>query len=199
MPPAELSKRLSWLLRHGARASGLAMSAEGWASVDAVCAALGCGRADLDAAVAENTKARFALDGARIRAVQGHSLEGTPVTLDALEASWEPYEAEAWVWHGTALGALDGIHREGITAQARSHVHLAISPDSTVGKRSGVDVLLGVCPKTLGQHGLGLFKSDNGVVLARRVPRDAVVAVKTLTKAARAVEAALCARWERRG
>ena len=125
------SRRLSWLLRHGARETNLAMDGAGWSAVDDVLAALGMSRDALDRAVAENDKGRLQLDGGRIRACQGHSTGGVPVTLDALEASWDAIELPV-LWHGTSLDALSGIARSGIHPRARTHVHLAPSPESKV-------------------------------------------------------------------
>lgn len=185
---AQASKTLSWLLRHGAREAGLAMDAAGWASVDEVLRALGISREVLARVVAENTKSRLELDGDRVRASQGHSLEGTPVTLEALEASWTPVLATAPAWHGTHLDALPGIAREGLLPVRRTHVHLAEAPSSRVGKRASVHVLLEVSPVRLAGHGLGLFRSPNGVLLARRVPPDCLVDLVAVTARARARE-----------
>src|SRR5271169_6863737 len=70
------SKKLSWLLRHGAGEAGLEMDAAGWAEVEDVRRILHMGRDALAAAVEDNTKARLELRGSRIRACQGHSLQG---------------------------------------------------------------------------------------------------------------------------
>jgi putative RNA 2'-phosphotransferase len=87
MDRAHVSKTLSWLLRHGAAEAGLHLDAAGWAPLADVLRITGVSRGDVEAAVRDNTKRRFELDGDRIRAVQGHS--STQVDLDALEASWE--------------------------------------------------------------------------------------------------------------
>ena len=96
-----LSKKLSWLLRHGAGEAGLAMDRAGWAEVLDVLAVLGMTRAQLDLAVANNDKGRLVLEGSRVRACQGHSLADMPVTVEDLEASWETVSPEASLWHGT--------------------------------------------------------------------------------------------------
>ncbi|HEY8427875.1 MAG TPA: RNA 2'-phosphotransferase [Sandaracinaceae bacterium] len=57
------SKRLSWLLRHGAAEAGVALDPAGWAAVDDVLRALGIERAVLEEVVRENDKRRFELDG----------------------------------------------------------------------------------------------------------------------------------------
>src|SRR4051794_5142943 len=137
----ETSKKLSWLLRHGAPSEGIAMDAAGWVAVADVLRALALTRDELASVVELNTKSRLDLRGERIRASQGHSTEGMPVTHDALEASWERFIGEGPLWHGTAVDALPGIAREGIVPQARTHVHLTDALDSKVGKRASVDVM----------------------------------------------------------
>jgi putative RNA 2'-phosphotransferase len=169
------SKKLSWLLRHGAEEAGLPMDAAGWAEVDDVRRVLHMSRAALEAAVDNNTKQRLELRGTRIRASQGHSLAGMPVTVEALEDSWALHEDDASVFHGTRIAALVGIAREGILPGERTHVHLAEATDSAVGKRSAVDVMLEVSPAALRGVGASLYRSPNGVILARRVPVAAIV------------------------
>src|SRR5512143_946378 len=138
------SKKLSWLLRHGANEAGLEMDAAGWADVAEVRRILGLSRAALAEAVRENDKARLELRGSRIRACQGHSRAGMPVTLEALEASWERYDGDGAIWHGTRVAAIPGIAREGILPGERTHVHMTDALDSAVGKRAAVDVMIEV-------------------------------------------------------
>lgn len=178
------SKRVSWLLRHGAPERGIPMDPAGWVAVADVLRALRMTEAQLDAVVGQNDKQRFERDGARIRACQGHSAAG--LSIEALEASWKAHEGDAPVFHGTSVEAAFSIAKEGISAQARSHVHLAPSRQSKVGKRWNVDLLLVVQPARVRAHGLALFDSPNGVVLARRVPADCVTGIDALTRRAQA-------------
>ncbi|APR87605.1 RNA:NAD 2'-phosphotransferase [Minicystis rosea] len=179
------SHKLSWLLRHGAEEAGLDMDAAGWAEIADVLRVLRMSRAALEQAVIENEKARYEVRGGRIRACQGHSRAGMPVTLAALEDSWTPFTGDAPVWHGTRIAALSGIAREGILAGDRTHVHLAASLDSVVGKRGNVDVMLEVSPDRLAALGHRLFVSPNGVILARWVPPPAIVGLRCVTDRAR--------------
>lgn len=185
------SHKLSWLLRHGAVATGLSMDAAGWAPVSEVLAHTGMSCADLEAAVARDGKGRLELDGDRIRAAQGHSRSGTPVSWEALEASWSPASGLERVWHGTAMEALPGIAAEGLRPGERTHVHLAEHPESRVGKRADVAVLLEVSVPALAAEGVGLFRSPNGVLLARAVPRACIVGWRAVTRRARKEEAAI--------
>ncbi len=123
---ASLKKRsikLSWLLRHGANETGLVMDNAGFAAIDDVLRHTGLSRDELDTVVAENNKSRFERRGESIRAVQGHSFEGTPVTLDGLEASWEVVTSHNVLFHGTSVAAARSIlSGEGVHAAARTHV-----------------------------------------------------------------------------
>jgi len=62
------------------------------------------------------------------------------------------------------------IRREGLEPGRRTHVHLAPSKDSQVGRRTSVEVLLGVDPGNL-----AVYRAPNGVLLTREVPPDAIV------------------------
>jgi putative RNA 2'-phosphotransferase len=185
------SKRLSWLLRHGAIETGLSMDPAGWAAVGDVQEAVKLSREELEEVVATNTKRRLQLEGDRIRACQGHSPGGVPVTLEALEASWRPWNNSSVLWHGTSRSALSGIARGGLQPQRRTHVHLSSSRKSTVGKRAAVDVMLSVDPAVVRSSGVHIFEAPNGVILTRAVPREAIVELVPMTRRSRAREAEL--------
>ncbi len=179
---------MSALLRHGAVNAGLAMDPAGWVAVADLLAILDVPADQLEAVVRDNNKSRFQLDGDRIRASQGHSLARMPVTRDALEASWEPFSGDASIWHGTNIDAALSIAKDGIHPGGRTHVHLAEHPTSPVGKRANVAVLLEVSPVRLRNAGLATYRSPNGVLLCRNVPRPCIIDLRCLTAAARARE-----------
>jgi putative RNA 2'-phosphotransferase len=173
------SRALSWLLRRGAIESGLSMNKAGWASTAAVMATLGMHQDSLDAAVAYNNKSRLAIRaGARgsteIRASQGHSIKGTPVESSALEASWEKVYPTQSLWHTTTREALPSVLTSGLLPRDRTHVHLARSATSTVGKRAAAGPLIEIDPVVLAAMGIDVFAAPNGVLLARRVPPEAL-------------------------
>lgn len=186
----DTSKKLSWLLRHGAPTLGIAMDEAGWVAVDDVLGALGMTRSRLDEVVANNTKNRLEIRGDRVRASQGHSREGMPVTLAGLEASWEELHGDASIWHGTSVDAVRGIAREGIRPVARTHVHCTDALESAVGKRSKVDVMLEISPARLRARGIRVFRSQNGVILVREVPVGCIVGLAPIAaRAQREAEA----------
>src|SRR5213592_4992602 len=94
----KVSKYLSKHLRHQPESIGLTLDAGGWVEIDALIAAaaadgLRMTREELDHVVAANDKQRFAIDGTRIRASQGHSIE---VDLGLPPATPPPF-----LYHGT--------------------------------------------------------------------------------------------------
>lgn len=120
--PIQLSKFLSFVLRHKPDEIGLTLSPEGWANIDelvekANMAGTNFARADLLDIVARSDKKRFSLsaDGLSIRAAQGHSV---PVDLGL--PSQEP---PSILYHGTATRFVEAILSEGLKPQARQQVH----------------------------------------------------------------------------
>jgi len=191
----EKSKTLSWLLRHGALEAGVTMDAAGWVPVDQVLRYLHLSREALYEVVQTNNKNRLEIKNDRVRACQGHSTDNMPVTLEALEASWNLYEAGGSLFHGTTVEATEPISREGLVPQKRTHVHLAPSLDSKVGKRSATPVVLEISAERLRQAGEKIYEAQNGVVLVRRVPVSCFVGLVCTTKAAEKRERDVKARF----
>ncbi len=178
------SKKLSWLLRFGAAEAGVSMDPAGWVPLDEVKQFTGLDGNMIEQIVARNNKTRFQLQGRKIRACQGHG-SGLPVRPGALEATWAVLpEAQQLVFHGTHAAAVEGIATEGILPGDRTHVHLAVAPDSRVGKRASVTVLLEVSVPLLRRRGREVFVSPNGVVLTRDVPLDCIVGLRALSRKA---------------
>lgn len=165
----KVSKYMSKHLRHQPERIGLRLDPQGWAEIDDLLAAAAAHgfpvtRAELDHVVAANDKQRFAVDGTRIRANQGHTV---PVDLALPEA-----EPPAHLYHGTVAAALDAIRTEGLRPMARHHVHL--SPDretaTRVGARRGRPVVIGVDAAAMRAAGHVFRISANGVWLVDAVP-----------------------------
>lgn len=185
------SKQLSRVLRHSASELGLDMDEAGWVDVDQVLRTLHMSRADLELVVRDNNKGRLQLEGERVRACQGHSLDNEAITREGLERSWAVYTSDASVWHGTNIDAVVSIASEGILAVARTHVHLAPAMTSKVGKRASVHVMLEVSPARVRAAGFCLYEAPNGVVLVREIPPACVIGLQAMTKRAREREAEL--------
>ena len=126
------------------------MDSAGWVLFSDMMAHLSVSLEDVEAVIAHNNKSRFERDGDRIRASQGHSLEGMPVTQEALEASWEILSTSQSCWHGTRIDAVEGIDRLDAVRGARRVAYHAWriayhlnrcrthSPPADAGEDSGV-------------------------------------------------------------
>src|SRR5262245_41662152 len=110
------SKRLSWLLRHGASEVGLDMDEAGWGDVGPVLQPVSMTLEELQHVVVMNDRSRLELVDGRVRACQGHSIDNRAVTREGLERSWALVTSDEPVWHGTNIEAVRSIAREGILA-----------------------------------------------------------------------------------
>jgi putative RNA 2'-phosphotransferase len=160
------SKRLSYVLRHRPDSVGLVLDDAGWAEVDALLAALGMPRDELERVVATNDKRRFAFDatGTRIRASQGHSV---PVHL-----GYPPRRPPETLFHGTPERNVAAILAEGLRPGRRHAVHLSADAATArrVGERRGRAVVMRVDAGRLADGGAVLTRSENGVWLVDAVP-----------------------------
>lgn len=167
----KVSKYLSKHLRHQPDRLGITLDENGWVAVDELMRAAAAHgfrftRAELDHVVAVNDKQRFTIEGTRIRANQGHTVE---VDLDL-----PPAEPPAYLYHGTVAGSLEAIRAEGLRPMKRHHVHL--SPDretaTRVGARRGRPVVLSVDVGAMHRAGHLFHVSTNGVWLTDAVPPE---------------------------
>lgn len=164
-----VSKFLSKVLRHAPGEVGLTLDEHGWVSIQALIAALaGAGlvvdRAEIDEVVRTNDKQRFAIDGDRIRANQGHTVD--------IDLALEPVIPPDVLFHGTVADAVPAILTDGLRAMRRNHVHLSADTHTAtkVGARRGKPVILRI--DAAGAHAAGtvFYRSENGVWLADAVP-----------------------------
>ena len=165
----KVSKYLSKHLRHQPEGIGLALDEGGWVEIETLIAAAAAHgfpftRAELGHVVATNDKRRFAVEGTRIRASQGHSVE---VDL-ALPTATPP----ANLYHGTVARNLDAIRAEGLRPMSRHAVHLSRDRETAtrVGARRGRPVVLTVDAAAMHRDGHVFQVSANGVWLTQAVP-----------------------------
>jgi putative RNA 2'-phosphotransferase len=169
---AEISKFLSFVLRHQPDAIGITLDLEGWTDIAALIAAAAKNGKQLDrdviqAVVTTSDKKRFALseDGLRIRAVQGHSTE----SVDINYVEQVPPE---FLYHGTATRFMDAIRKEGLLPGSRQYVHLSQDEQTAlaVGQRHGKPAVLKIEALRMHQQGFKFYQAENGVWLVNNVP-----------------------------
>lgn len=165
----KVSKYLSKHLRHQPERIGLALDEGGWVEIDTLIAAAAAHgfrftREELDHVVAVNDKKRFAVEGTRIRASQGHSID--------VDLGLPPTTPPTYLFHGTVARNLDAIRAEGLRPMNRHDVHLSADRETAerVGARRGRPVVLPVDAAAMHRDGHVFHVSANGVWLTKAVP-----------------------------
>ncbi|XP_011367014.1 tRNA 2'-phosphotransferase 1 isoform X1 [Pteropus vampyrus] len=139
----QLSKALSYALRHGALKLGLPMWADGFVSLGALLQLpqfRSFSAEDVQRVVDGNGKQRFALHpgdpstGPLIRANQGHSLQVPELELMPLET---PQALPLMLVHGTFWQHWPSILLKGLSRGGRTHIHLAPGLPGDPGVISG--------------------------------------------------------------
>lgn len=171
---SEVSKFLSYVLRHQPDAIGITLDLEGWTDIAALIAAAANDGKQLDrdliqAVVTTSDKKRFAIseDGLRIRAVQGHSIE----SVDINYVEKVPPE---FLYHGTATRFMESIRKEGLLPGSRQYVHLSQDEQTAlaVGQRHGKPIVLKIEALRMYQQGFKFYHAENGVWLVNDVPAE---------------------------
>lgn len=168
----ELSKLVSYALRHRPWEFELELDADGWVTVEQLVEALRGERGweslravDLEAMVAAAPRPRHELRDGRIRARYGHSVPGR------IEHDVEPSPGR--VFHGTARSALVGIARDGLLPRRRQYVHLARRPELAVriGRRHDTEpVVLEIDGIAAAAGGVRFYRAGDEIVLAEQIP-----------------------------
>lgn len=170
----KLSKFLSMVLRHRAHEFGLELDSEGYTDIGALYEVVQ-GRYknaytydDMIRVLTtpgSDHKLRFELVGYRVRARYGHNKAVTAI-------EYPPAVPPEQLYHGTVAAALDGIRKDGLQAQARQYVHLAVDVERalTVGGRRGTAVLLIVRAKAAHDAGFVFYQPDDEHFLVSEIP-----------------------------
>jgi putative RNA 2'-phosphotransferase len=172
----DISKFLSFVLRHRPAAIGLKLDEAGWANI-AELVEKGCKAGirltpdRIRRVVAASDKQRFTIsdDGLRVRANQGHSI--------AVDLGFEKREPPEILYHGTANHNLAAIRQQGLIKGNRLYVHLSLDKETaeTVGKRYGKPIVLTVEAGRMHHDGFSFFLSANGVWLTDHVPKNYII------------------------
>lgn len=170
----QISKFLSYVLRHHPESIGIELDREGWVDVDVLLAQAAqhqrsISRELLDEVIEKNSKKRFTLsaDGSKIRAAQGHS-------TTQVHIQYTPVSPPDVLYHGTTTRFLDSIQAQGLLAGSRHHVHLSadVATATEVGRRHGKPVVLRVDAAAMVRSGHEFYLSDNQVWLTNSVPPE---------------------------
>lgn len=171
----QLSKFLSFLLRHGAEEFHLQLDAEGFASVESVWGIVKkryrnrFDQSDLDAVIEGVTdkKKRLELVGDKVRALYGHSR--------VREIEYPAVEPPEFLYHGTNERVLDAIREGGLSSMQRQFVHLSISLDRAVtvaARRTKDPILLSIRAKEACDSGIIFHHPEDDHFLVSALPPE---------------------------
>ena len=171
----ELSKEVSYALRHAPWEYELELDEEGFVPVDQLLHALNESgtrerpvvRADLAEIIATSEKKRHEIVGDRIRALYGHT---TPQMIRKEKGT--PPDV---LYHGTPRRALEAILREGLQPMRRQYVHLSVDVDTAarVGRRRDENpAILKVDCRAAEKAGIVFYVGNDKVWLCDAVPPE---------------------------
>jgi len=166
----QVSKFLSGALRHFPEDVEIELDDAGWVDLETLVDRTQnkydwLGHRAVEAIVQTDPKGRFEVDGSRIRAAYGHSVD-----VD-LESGNTPV-ADV-LYHGTSPETLPAIREEGLKPMSRQHVHLSGSVETAreVGRRHTPDpVVLCVDAAAMVDDGKEITKRGHSVYTTSHVP-----------------------------
>lgn len=174
----EISKTISWILRHGINELGLFIDEKGRITLEQLLnikqiKKLNATESIIRNIVDTNDKQRFNLEEVNgiwmIGANQGHSKDiGSKIdNTQLMELIIEPVEL---CIHGTYSNIIEEIKKYGLKIMSRTHIHFAIdypSNDKIIsGARKSANVFLELDMKLAMDDGIKFFLSKNGVILS---------------------------------
>jgi putative RNA 2'-phosphotransferase len=170
----QMSKFLSFVLRHQPETIHLNMDKNGWVDIDELINNANkyknwrLDKEILAEIVKTNDKQRFIIDNEKnkIRANQGHSIK--------IDLAIEPKTPPDELYHGTAARFLESIMENGIKPMRRQYVHLSRTVEiaENVGKRHGTPIVLYINTKAMHEKGYTFYLSENRVWLVDYVPKE---------------------------
>ena len=172
MKDMDLSREISYALRHAPWEYELEMDEEGWVPVEQLLDALhrtvkwsNICEADLNEMIEKSEKKRHELADGRIRAFYGHS-----IPMKILKEEKVPPDV---LYHGTARRFLESINENGLLPQSRQYVHLSqdIETAENVGMRhDDKTCILIIDAKMAWNDGIKFYFGNEKVWLADKIP-----------------------------
>lgn len=173
----ELSKEISYALRHAPWEFELELDEQGFVPIAQLLHALNesgtyereVTQADLEQIIANSEKKRHEIVGDKIRALYGHTVP----QIIKKELGIPP----AVLYHGTTHRALPQILQDGLKPMQRQYVHLSIDVETAtrVGKRRDLEpVILKIDTEAAQKAGIQFYIGNAKVWLCNRVPKECI-------------------------
>lgn len=173
----ELSKEISYALRHALWEYELELDEQGFVPIAQLLHALNesgtyereVTQADLEQIIANSEKKRHEIVGDKIRALYGHTV---PQIIKK-----EPGIPPAVLYHGTTHRVLPQILQDGLKPMQRQYVHLSIDVETAtrVGKRRDPEpVILKIDTEAAQKAGIQFYIGNDKVWLCNRVSKECI-------------------------
>ncbi|MBC1495203.1 RNA 2'-phosphotransferase [Listeria welshimeri] len=170
----QLSKEVSYALRHAPWKYELELDKNGWVSVDQLLQAFHQSTEwqnvkldDLKVMIEKSEKKRHEIKENSIRALYGHSVPMKIVKEEAIPPKF--------LYHGTAHSFLSDIEKNGLSPMCRQYVHLSedIETANLVGKRKDENpIILVINTETARAKGTSFYLGNEKVWLADSIPSE---------------------------
>lgn len=168
----ELSKEISYALRHAPWEYELEMDENGWVEVNQLLEALNRNKKwkevklpDLVSMIEKSEKKRHEIANGKIRAFYGHSIP--------MHICKEKQQPPSELFHGTARRFLENIKHYGLLPMSRQYVHLSVDVDTAfqVGNRhDDKPVILKIDALKAWNNGIAFYHGNEKVWLADGIP-----------------------------
>lgn len=171
---SELSKEISYALRHAPWKYELELDEEGWVPIEQLLSALrqsekgiNISLQDVQQMILLSEKKRHEILDNKIRALYGHS---TPIKIIKKEAL-----PPKLLYHGTSTEFMKHISEKGLLPMSRQYVHLSedIETARIVGKRKTLEpVILIINTEESRRNGIKFYLGNEKVWLSDYVPPE---------------------------
>lgn len=168
----DLSKEISYVLRHAPQEYGLCLDEQGWVGLEELIVALRekkryktLSASNIEEMISTSKKKRHEIENGKIRALYGHSLQEK-----IIKESMQPPDI---LYHGTPHRFVENILKVGLSSKNRQYVHLSedVNTAITVGKRRDESpVVLKVDSKQAWIDGIKFYYGNEDIWLADDIP-----------------------------
>lgn len=179
---SELSKEISYALRHAPWEYELELDEAGWVSVEQLIESINKQEEhrmitvrDIEYIVENSSKKRHEIEKGKIRALYGHSVP--------MKISKDEKTPPNILYHGTSYNAFENIKKIGILPMSRQYVHLSVDRETalSVGKRKDKNpIILEIDTNKAMEIGIKFYLGNEKVWLADSVPVEAITNLKVI-------------------
>lgn len=172
MGNTDLSRVMAYALRHAPQEFGIELDQEGWVDIEELIRGLNSKdrfkdirKEDIIDVVRNCNKKRYEVNGNRVRACYGHSVQKRVYK--------EEKEPPKVLYHGTDRKFLESITEHGIKSMSRQYVHLSEDKETArmVGARHGENtVILVINAEQAFKDGIKFYYGNDTTWLSDDIP-----------------------------